>query len=146
MMAQIFSSNSSIDNMFSVCECLDSVPCVKEAIAQDTYKDLYQYMHSVDDWEANLDEEWEEFFTKVVVNDTTAAHQSKFGIIEDGFTSQWQEIINFGRWLTADESQVAGWYKSQITYGPGPKLIYNGVTLHTLYVTHSPLSTYKLFA
>ena len=41
MMARIFSSNSSIDNMFSVRENLDSVPCVKEAITQDAYKDLY---------------------------------------------------------------------------------------------------------
>ena len=75
-MAQIFSSNSSIDNTFSVCECLDSVPCVKEAITQDAYKDLYRCMHFVNDWEADLDEEWNEFFydRKVVVDDTTVAH------------------------------------------------------------------------
>ena len=41
MMARIFSSNSLLDNMFSVCKNLDSVPCVKEAITQDAYKDLY---------------------------------------------------------------------------------------------------------
>ena len=63
-------------------------------------------MHFVDDWEADFDEEWDEFFhdTKVVVDDTTAAHQLKFGIVEDKFNSQWQAVINFGRWLTADES------------------------------------------
>ena len=73
--------------MFSVCKCLDSVPCVKEAITQDACKDLYQCMHFVDDQEVGSDEEWEEFFhdTKVVVDETTAAHQSKFGIVEDGF-------------------------------------------------------------
>ena len=57
-----FSSNTSTDTMFSVCECLDSVPYIKEAITQDAYKDLYHYMHFVDDWEADSDEEWEELF------------------------------------------------------------------------------------
>ena len=71
MMARIFSSNTSIDTMFSVCECLDSVPCVKEAITQDAYKDLYCCMHFVDDWEADSNEEWE---------DKAASHWSKFGI------------------------------------------------------------------
>ena len=148
MMARIFSSNSSIDNMFSVRENLDSVPCVKEAITQDAYKDLYQCMHFVDDWEADSDTKCKEFFydTKVVVDTTTEAHRLKFGIIEDGFNSRWQEVINFGRWLTADESRVAGWYKSQMTCGPEPKPIRMGATLHTLCVTHGPLSTYKVFA
>ena len=76
MMAIIFSSNTSIDNMFSVCKNLDSILCVNETITKDAYKDLYCCMHFVDDWEEDSDEEWQEFFhdTKVVVNDTTAAH------------------------------------------------------------------------
>ena len=47
-------------------------------------------MHFVDDWEADSDEEWEEFFhdTKVVVDDKAAAHWSKFSIVEDGFNSR----------------------------------------------------------
>ena len=99
LMARIFSSNTLIDTISSVHKCLDSVPCVKEAITQDAYKDLYGCKQFVDDWETDLDEEWDEFFhdTKVVVDDTTANHQLKFGIIEDGFNSRWQEIINFGR-------------------------------------------------
>ena len=48
--------------------------------------------------------------------------------------------------MTADESQVAGWYKSKMTCGPKPKPIHTGATLHTLCVTHGPLSTYKVFA
>ena len=104
MMAQTFSSNTLIDTMFSVRERLDTFPCVKEAITQDAYKDLYWCIHFVDDWKADSDEEWEEFFhdTKVVVDNTAAAHQSKFGIVEDRFNSQWQEVIKFWRWLTAD--------------------------------------------
>ena len=91
----------------------------------------------VDDWEADSNKEWQEFFydTKVIVDDTTVAHGLKFGIVEDGFNSQWQEIINFERWLTADKSCVAGWYKSQITCGPEPKPICTGTTLHKLCIT-----------
>ena len=46
-------------------------------------------MHFVDNWEADSDEEWEKFFhdTKIVVDNTSAAHQSKFGIVEDGINS-----------------------------------------------------------
>ena len=46
-------------------------------------------MHFVDDWEADSDTEWDEFFydIKVVVDNTTAGHRSKFGIVEDGFNS-----------------------------------------------------------
>lgn len=123
--------------------------CVKEAITQDAYKDLYRCIHFVDNWEADSDEEWNEFFhddAKVVIDDATVAHWSKFGIVEDGSNSQWQEVINFGRWLTADESQVSGWYKSQMTCGPEPKPIQTGAALHTLCVIHGPLSTYKVFA
>ena len=76
MMAGIFSSNSLIDNMFSVRKNLDSVPCVKKAITQDAYKDVYRCMHFVDNWEADSDTEWDEFFydTKVSVDNTAAAH------------------------------------------------------------------------
>ena len=46
-------------------------------------------MHFVDDWEGDSDTEWDDFFhdTKVEVDDTTAVHRSKFGIVEDGFNS-----------------------------------------------------------
>ena len=66
--------------------------------------------------------------------------------MEDGFSSRWQEVINFGRWLTVDESHVAEWYKSQMICGPKPKPIHTGATLHTLCVIRGPLSTYKVFA
>ena len=33
-----------------------------------------------------------------------------------------------------------------MTNGPEPKPIQTGATLHTVYVTHGALSTYKLFA
>ena len=55
MMARIWLNNTSIDNMWLVREILDSVPSVKELMPQDAYKDLYCYMHFVDDWEADSD-------------------------------------------------------------------------------------------
>jgi hypothetical protein len=59
---------------------------------------------------------------------------------------RWQAIVNPGKWITTDESRVAGWYHSVMTIGPEPKLIRTGATLHTVCITNGPLSTYKLFA
>ena len=50
----------------------------------------------------------------------------------------------FGKWITADESRVAGWYRSGITIGPEPKLILTGATNHSICVTFGVLATYKL--
>jgi hypothetical protein len=36
---------------------------------------------------------------------------------------RWQAIVNPGRWITTDESRVAGWYHSVMTFGPDPKPI-----------------------
>ena len=65
--------------------------------------------------------------------------------MEDAYNKRWQSIVNFGRWVTADESRLAGWYHSIMTIGPEPKPIRTGMTLHSLCVTHGPLRTYKLF-
>jgi hypothetical protein len=59
---------------------------------------------------------------------------------------RWQAIVNPGRWITTDESRVAGWYHSVMTIGPDPKPIRAGATLHTACITKGPLATYKLFA
>jgi hypothetical protein len=66
--------------------------------------------------------------------------------LEDGYNKRWQAIVNFGKWITTDESRVAGWYHSVMTIGPEPKPIRTGATLHTVYVTDGSLSAYKLFA
>jgi hypothetical protein len=50
----------------------------------------------------------------------------------------------FGKWITADESRVAGWYRSGITIGPEPKPIRTGATIHSICVTFGELATYKL--
>ena len=148
MMARIWSNNTSIDNMWSVCKILDAVPSVKELMPQDVYTDLYRCMHFVDNWEADLDSEWEEYFMdpKVGGVGSTETHRTKFSIVKDGFDSRWQEIDNFGKWLTMVESRVAGWYKSMMTCGQEPKPIRTGATLHTLCITKGSLSIFKLHA
>ena len=92
---------------------------------------------------------YSEYFddSKVGVCNPTAMHQAKFGIVKDGFNKWWQEIVNLKKWMTADESCVARWYKSMMTCGPEPKPIRTGVTVHTLCATKGPLKMYnKLFA
>jgi hypothetical protein len=44
---------------------------------------------------------------------------------------RWQACVNPGKWITTDESRVAGWYHSVMTIGPDPKPIRTGATLHT---------------
>ena len=77
---------------------MDSIPSAKELMPQDAYKDLYFFMHFIDDWEADSDNEWDEYFMdpKVESVNTTATYWAKFSLVEDGFNSRWQEIINFG--------------------------------------------------
>ena len=75
--------------MWSVREILDAVPLVKEFMPQDAYKDLYRCMHFVDDWKADSDSEWEEYFVdpKVGGVGSKTTHRTKFSIVEDGFNS-----------------------------------------------------------
>jgi hypothetical protein len=68
------------------------------------------------------------------------SHQVKHGILEDGYNRQWQAIVNPGKWITTDESRVAGWYHSAMTVGLEPKPIRTGATLHTVCITPRPIS------
>ena len=84
-------------------------------------RDLTRCLHFSDDWEEEDAEEWEEKYGdgKEEATDTTARHRKKFSMVEDAYNRRWQAIVNFGKWITADESRVAGWYHSVITCGPG---------------------------
>ncbi|OEU06161.1 hypothetical protein FRACYDRAFT_256066 [Fragilariopsis cylindrus CCMP1102] len=62
-------------------------------------------------------------------------------------TTRWQAIVNFGKWITTDESRVGGWYHSCMTIGPEPKPTRTGATtINTVCITTGRPSTYKLFA
>jgi hypothetical protein len=96
------------------------------------------------DWDLEDNGVWDDIYNdpKVVADPSTATHRLKHGQLEDGYNKRWQAIVNFGKWITTDESRVAGWYHSVMTIGPEPKLIRTGATLHTVCVTDGPLSTY----
>ena len=76
-MARIFSGDTLINTIFSVYKGLNAMGAIKEAIIiQDVFKDLYQCMYFVDDWEAECDEECDEnlFDTKVGSTGSTVMH------------------------------------------------------------------------
>jgi hypothetical protein len=88
---------------------------------------------------------WDDIYdgAKVVAPPSTASHQLKHGRLEDGYNKRWQATVNFGKWITTDESQVAGSYHSVMTIGPEQKPIQTGATLHTVCVTHGPRLIYS---
>ena len=146
MLARALSGNPSVEIMGDTRSSLRAVGAIKECMTQDAFRDLCRCMHFADDWESD-DERWHDIFPseKVEAEEDTATHRCKFSVIEDAYNKRWQAIVKFGRWLTADESRVAGWYHSTMTVGPEPKPIRTGATLHSLCVTHGPLKTFKLF-
>ena len=60
---------------------------------------------------------WEDVYAdkKYEPSPEAERHRRKYEHIKDGFNRRWKECVNFGRWITADESRLAGWYKSGIT-------------------------------
>ncbi len=135
----------SIEETWSTRESFDAVGAVKDSIPKDAYIDMYRCMHFSDDWELE-DEEWDEIFEDKKYNPSPDCekHRRKFEFIENGFNRRWKECVLFGKWITADESRVAGWYRSGITIGPEPKPIRTGATIHSICVTFGELATYKL--
>lgn len=98
-------------------------------------------MYLADNLEADLDEEWEKNSSdaKVGIANLTAAHETKFDIINYGFNNCWQEIISFRRWMPVDESQVVKGYKNMMTWFPKSKPISTGLILCSLYfMYHAP--------
>jgi hypothetical protein len=76
--------------------------------------------------------------------ENTAHQRQKFFVFKDGFNRQWKECLILRRWLTFDESRVAGWYHSSITQGPDPKPICTSATIHSLAIMHRNLALYKV--
>lgn len=89
---------------------------------------------------------WEELYPdpKHEPSPEMELHRRKFEHIEDGYNRRWKEVVNFGKWLTANESRVAGWYRSGITCGPEPKPIRTGASVHSVCVTEGPLASLKV--
>jgi hypothetical protein len=142
-------------------------------MTKNCLEDLTTCLHYSDDWEC--DGNWDDIYPgpKVEAEPGTARFRLKHGRLEDAYNKictvlllllllfesiltflpsffpylkRWPAIVNPGRWITTDESRVAGWYHSVMTIGPDPKPIRTGATLHTACITKGPLATYKLFA
>jgi len=147
VLAKMLTGSSSNPRMFSTRNVFDAVEPVKSCMPLDAMKDLTRCLHYTDDWDLEEDDQWETLYTdpKIEAHDATAEHRRKFSMVEDAYNRRWQTMVTLGKWLTADESRLAGWYKSPSTIGPEPKPIRTGATLHSLCVTKGPLRTYKLF-
>eukprot|EP00956_Cyclotella_meneghiniana_P038739 scaffold159386_cov22-Cyclotella_meneghiniana.AAC.1 len=151
-MSRMICGFPTIEETWSTREALKHVSSAAECMPKDAYIDMYRCMHFSDDWEPNEngdDEYWEDIFAtsgddRYEPTPNVAKHRHKFEHIEDGFNRRWKEVVNFGRWITADESRVAGWYNSGITIGPEPKPIRTGATIHSICVTEGELATFKL--
>ena len=113
---------------------------------QSAFTDIHRCMHFSDDWDEEQDCEWDDVYSdkKYSSSPEVENHRRKYEHIENAFNKRWKEVVNFGRWITADESRVAGWYKSGITIGPEPKPIRTGATIHSMCVTFGALATFKL--
>ena len=146
LLAKMLAGNPSDRQAFSSREVFNAVEPIKNSMTLNAVQDLKRCLHFSDDWEDD-DDDWDEEYTdcKIEAPDGTAQHRKKFSMLEDAYNRRWQSIVTFGKWLTADESRVAGWYHLVITEGPLPKPCRTGATLHSLCVTEGPLRTYKLF-
>ncbi|OEU11342.1 hypothetical protein FRACYDRAFT_245661 [Fragilariopsis cylindrus CCMP1102] len=106
-------------------EILDDVPLIQAAMTKGASEDLTTCLHYSNDWDPKDDGVWDDLYNdpKVVadLSISTATYRLKHGQLEDGYS----------KWITTDESQVAGWYYSVITIGPAPKPIQTGATLDT---------------
>ena len=149
-LARMIRGFPSIEDTWSTREPLKHVHTAVESMPKNAYIDMYRCMHFSDDWEVNEDGSgetyWEDVFEDARYGSSpdVERHRKKYEHIEDGFNTRWKEVVNYGRWITADESRVAGWYRSAITIGPEPKPIRTGATIHSICVTHGPLATMKL--
>jgi hypothetical protein len=115
--------------------------------APDAFRDMYRCMHFNDDFDEESPDEWSDVnFDKKHSSPATARHRKKNSDVEDAICQRWKEYVNFGMWVTFDESHVAGWYNSAMTIGPEPKPIWMGATIHSLCVSKGNLAGYKLHA
>ena len=150
--ARMIKGFPTIEETWDTRDSLNHVSSAAESMPKDAFIDIYRCMHFSDDWEPNEngeDEYWEDIFEssgdeRFEPTPDVEKHRRKYEHIEDGFNRRWKEVVNFGRWITADESRVAGWYNSGITIGPEPKPIRTGATIHSIAVTHGALRSFKL--
>ena len=102
--------NLLIEQCWSTRESLDAIGKCMESMPENSFEVIYSCLHFNNDWDN--EEEWEDgtyIDRKTCSPDGTAHHRQKFLMFKDGFNIWWKECVEFGKWLTFDESHVAGW-------------------------------------
>ncbi len=103
----------SIDDSWSMRDPLEAIGLLKECMPCDAFRDMYRCMHFNDDFDEELPDEWSDvYFDKKHSSPATARHRKKLSNVEDAICKRWKEYVNFGMWVTFNESRVAGWYNS----------------------------------
>jgi len=114
MMARMLQGDASVPDMYTTRSWFKHNAPAVESMPRNCLQDLIRLLHFVDDWEIEEDENWDDTFDYPRYDnhedDNTAPHRVKFGIIETEYVKRWQQCVRFGRWITADESRLAGWY------------------------------------
>ena len=112
MMARMLQGDASIKDMYTTRSWFKHNAPAVDSMPRNCLQDLIRLLHFVDDWEIEEDENWDDTFDYPRYDnhedDDTAPHRVKFGIIETEYVKRWQQCVRFGRWITADESRLAG--------------------------------------
>ena len=135
--------NTSIKRIWSTRELLDTIGTCMECMPKNAFQDIYTCLHFDDDWDDN---EWGDVYAdeKRCNPKGTAHHHGKLSMFVDGFNLWYKECLNFGRLLIFNKSRIAGCYHSPVMQGPDLTPICTGATIHSLAITHSDLSSYKV--
>jgi hypothetical protein len=97
-----------MEHTWSTCESLNLIGTCMVCMPKNAFKDIYTCLHFDDNWDDN--DGWDNVYMdqKRCSPDGMVHHRQKFSMFEDGFNPRWKEFVMFGRWLTFDESHVAG--------------------------------------
>jgi hypothetical protein len=116
-LAKMFMGNRSINQIFCTREIFNAVPSIQASMTKNALEDLTGCLHYSDDGDVMGGGDWDDIYDdpKVVAHPSTATHRLKHDQLEDGYNKRWQFIVNPGKWITTDESRVAGWYHSIMT-------------------------------
>ena len=112
-MARMLQGDTSVKDMYSTRSWFNHNAPAVDSMPRDCLQDLTRLLHFVDDWELDgNDFEWNEVFDFPKCDhdhdDYAAAHRIKWALIEDAYVKRWQQCVQFGKWVTADESRLAG--------------------------------------
>ena len=87
LIAWMLSGNPLMIQMFSTCNVFDACEPIKQSMTLDCFEDIVRCLHFSDDWEDDVDKDWDTKFsdTKVEPLENTATHQKKFSMLEDAY-------------------------------------------------------------